>query len=86
MTTTSARARWDRPRDERDGDSGGEGPRGQPGDARQLGGQGQARACKRLDPNKADPTRVKELEAEVAELRMKRDVLKRSMVSGSTRR
>ena len=34
----------------------------------------------RTDPKKADPSRVRELEAEVAELRMERDVLKRSVV------
>ena len=34
----------------------------------------------RLDPNKVDPARVRELEAEVAELKMERDVLKRSVV------
>ena len=34
----------------------------------------------RLDPNKVDPARVRALEAEVAELKMERDVLKRSVV------
>jgi transposase len=34
----------------------------------------------RLDPSKVDPARVRELEAEVAELKMERDVLKRSVV------
>ena len=34
----------------------------------------------RLDPNKADPDHVRKLEAENAELRMERDVLKRSVV------
>jgi transposase len=34
----------------------------------------------RLDPNKVDPARVRQLEAENAELRMERDVLKRSVV------
>jgi transposase len=34
----------------------------------------------RLDPNKVDPERVRQLEAENAELRMERDVLKRSVV------
>ena len=34
----------------------------------------------RLDPKKAEPERVRQLEAENAELRMERDVLKRSVV------
>ena len=34
----------------------------------------------RLDPNKVDPERVRQLEAENAELKMERDVLKRSVV------
>lgn len=34
----------------------------------------------RLDPNHVDPERLKELERENAELRMERDVLKRSVV------
>ena len=34
----------------------------------------------RLDPRHVDPERVKELEREVAELKMERDVLKRSVV------
>jgi transposase len=34
----------------------------------------------RLDPAKVDPDRLRQLEAEVAELRMERDVLKRSVV------
>jgi transposase len=34
----------------------------------------------KLDPKRADPERVKELERENAELRMERDVLKRSVV------
>ena len=34
----------------------------------------------RLDPNKVDPERVRQLETENAELRMERDVLKRSVV------
>ena len=34
----------------------------------------------RSDPDKADPERVRQLEAEVAELKMERDVLKRSVV------
>jgi len=34
----------------------------------------------RLDPKKVDPERVRRLEAENAELRMERDVLKRSVV------
>lgn len=34
----------------------------------------------KLDPRKVDPERVKELEREVDELKMERDVLKRSVV------
>jgi transposase len=34
----------------------------------------------KLDPKRIDPERVKELEREVAELTMERDVLKRSVV------
>ena len=34
----------------------------------------------KLDPNRVDPERVRELERENAELRMERDVLKRSVV------
>jgi len=34
----------------------------------------------KLDPRRVDPERVKELERENAELRMERDVLKRSVV------
>jgi transposase len=34
----------------------------------------------RLDPDKVDPARLRELETEVAELKMERDVLKRSVV------
>ncbi|MGH9207094.1 MAG: transposase [Acidimicrobiales bacterium] len=34
----------------------------------------------RLDPRRVDPERVKDLERENAELRMERDVLKRSVV------
>ena len=34
----------------------------------------------KLDPRRADPERVKQLERENAELRMERDVLKRSVV------
>jgi hypothetical protein len=34
----------------------------------------------RLDPKHVDPERVKQLEREVAELKMERDVLKRSVV------
>ncbi len=34
----------------------------------------------KLDPRRVDPERVKELEREVAELKMERDVLKRSVV------
>jgi transposase len=34
----------------------------------------------RLDPAKVDPERVRQLEKEIAELRMERDVLKRSVV------
>ena len=34
----------------------------------------------RLDPTKVDPERVRQLERENAELRMERDVLKRSVV------
>ena len=34
----------------------------------------------RLDPDKVDPARLRELEVEVAELKMERDVLKRSVV------
>jgi transposase len=34
----------------------------------------------RLDPDKIDPARLRELEVEVAELKMERDVLKRSVV------
>ena len=40
----------------------------------------------RLDPDKVDPARLRELETEVAELKMERDVLKRSVVLGSKRR
>lgn len=34
----------------------------------------------KLDPNRVDPERVRQLERENAELRMERDVLKRSVV------
>jgi transposase-like protein len=34
----------------------------------------------RLDPSTVDPERVRELEREIAELKMERDVLKRSVV------
>jgi transposase len=37
----------------------------------------------KLDPEKVDPERVPQLEAEVAELRIERDVLKRSVAFGS---
>jgi transposase len=34
----------------------------------------------KLDPRRVDPERLRQLEKEVAELRMERDVLKRSVV------
>ena len=34
----------------------------------------------KLDPSRVDPERVRQLENEIAELRMERDVLKRSVV------
>jgi len=49
-------------------------------DPGQLGGQGPRCSGECLDPTKVDPERVRELERENAELRMERDVLKRSVV------
>jgi transposase len=49
--------------------------------AKWVGPEKMARGEK-LDPRRVDPERLRQLEKEVAELRMERDVLKRSVVLG----